>query len=249
MSGLPRAVVAVVEELGEAHVYSLAIAYHSAGSYTAATAAAIRQAVPAGHRALVDPLNGEWAASPGTEGPSIALALETALAAKDVAGAATIDIVVTGPDSPIAPVRLTSEVVRQLIASANKRVTLVSYAAYQVPAIAAALDAVSARGVRVDLILESPEHLDGGGGAAAYAKYRIYHWPADHREPRDAKLHAKAIIVDGRDVLLTSANMTNAAYDKNIELGLLCRGGSTALRVQKHFDALIARGVLTSARS
>jgi cardiolipin synthase len=247
MSGLPMAVVAVVDELGGAHVHSLATAYRSAGSYTAASAAAIRQVVPAGHRDQVEPLNAEWAASPGTEGPSIALALETASAAKGVAAAATVDIVVTGPDSPGAPVRLTSEVVRQLIASANERVTLVSYAAYQVPTIAAALAAASARGVRVDLILESPEHLDGGGGAAAYAKYRIYHWPADQREPPDAKLHAKAIIVDSRDVLLTSANMTNAAYDKNIELGLLCRGGSTARRVQKHFDALIARGVLTSA--
>ena len=41
--------------------------------------------------------------------------------------------------------------------------------------------------------------------------------------------------------------MTKAAYDKNIELGVLCRGGTTAQRVQKHFDALIARGVLTEA--
>lgn len=249
MTGLATAVVAVVEELGEAHVHSLATAYRGTGAYTVATAAAIRQVVPAGHRELVDPLNAEWAALPGTEGPSIALALDTALAAKEVASVATVDIVVTGPDSPVAPVRLTSEVVRQLIASAKERVTLVSYAAYQVPAITAALDAVSARGVRVDLILESPEHLDGGGGAAAYAKYRIYHWPADQREPPDAKLHAKAIIVDSRDVLLTSANMTNAAYDKNIELGILCRGGTTARRVQKHFDALIARGVLTLAPS
>jgi phosphatidylserine/phosphatidylglycerophosphate/cardiolipin synthase-like enzyme len=139
---------------------------------------------------------------------------------------------------------LTSEVVRQLIADARQRVTLVSYAAYQVPSIIAALDAAAARGVHVDLILESPDHLDGGGGATAYAKYRTYQWPTDQREPPDAKLHAKAVIVDSRDVLLTSANMTNAAYDKNIELGLLCRGGSTAHRVQKHLDALIARGVL-----
>ena len=32
----------------------------------------------------------------------------------------------------------------------------------------------------------------------------------------------QAVIVDTRDVLLTSANMTNAAYDKNLELGVLC---------------------------
>ena len=100
------------------------------------------------------------------------------------------------------------------------------------------------RGVRITLILESPEKLAGGGGAHAYAKFQTYHWPIEHREPPEAKLHAKAVIVDGRDVLLTSANMTSAAYDKNIELGVLCQGGGVAAQVQRHFDALITRGVL-----
>lgn len=245
MSGLADAVVAVVEELGDAHVQTLAPAYRSAEKHNAGAAAAVRQVVPAGQRDHVDRLNRAWAATPDTHGPSIALALETALAAKQVAAAATVDVVITGPDSPAAPVRLTSEVVRQLIGSARQRITLVSYAAYRIPAIIGALDDAAARGVRIDLILESSDHLDGGGGADAYAKYRIYQWPTDKREPPNAKLHAKAVIVDGRDVLLTSANMTVAAYDKNIELGVLCRGGSTAHRVQRHFDSLIARGVLT----
>jgi cardiolipin synthase len=244
MSALAAEVVAVVAELGDAHVRSLASAYGSVGAFDAAHAAAVRQTLPAAHRERVDPLNAVWAENGGTSGASIALALETALAAKASAATGSVDVVVTGPDSPAAPVRLTSEVVRQLIASAQHRVTLVSYAAYQMPTIIAALDGAAGRGVQVDLILESPDRLRGGGGAAAYAKYRVYHWPADQRDPPEAKLHAKAVIVDSRDVLLTSANMTNAAYDKNIELGLLCRGGGTAGRVQKHFDALITRGVL-----
>ena len=103
------------------------------------------------------------------------------------------------------------------------------------------------RGVAVHLIVESAENLKGGGGADAYAKYRIYHWPNDRREPADAKLHAKAVVVDSRDVLITSANMTNAAYDKNIELGVFCRGGGVARQIQQHFDALIKRGVLQAA--
>ena len=247
MNPLADAVVAIVEELGDAHVRSLASAYRSAGAASPDNAAAVRQALPAAHREHVDPLNRAWASSQDIAGPSVALALETALAAKTSAATISVDVVVTGPDSPAAPVRLTSQVVRQLIDSAQQRVTMVSYASYQMPTIIAALDAAVGRGVRVDLILESPENLDGGGGAAAYAKYRVYHWPTDQRDPPDAKLHAKAVIVDSRDVLLTSANMTNAAYDKNIELGLLCRGGTTARRVQKHFDALIARGVLRLA--
>jgi phosphatidylserine/phosphatidylglycerophosphate/cardiolipin synthase-like enzyme len=241
---IPDAVVAVVEELGDAHVHTLAMAYRAADSFTDAASSAVRQSVPAAHRDHVDPLNEAWAESPSTGGVAIALSLETALAAKRLGARATVDVVVTGPDSPAAPVRLTSEVVRQLIGSATSRVMLVSYAAYRMPSVIAALDDAAARGVRVDLILESPEHLEGGGGAAAYARYRTYQWPPEERDPPTAKLHAKAVIADGRDVLLTSANMTNAAYDKNIELGVLCRGGLIAGRVQRHFDALIARGVL-----
>lgn len=247
MSGIPDAVVTVVKELGEAHVCTLAAAYRPMAQYTVGLALAVRNSLPAGHRDLVDPLNRAWADAPQTQGASIAVALETALAAKRCAEASSVEVVITGPDSPAAPVRLTSEVVRQLIDDARKRVMLVSYAAYQMPSIISALDRAAARGVRIDLILESPEFLEGGGGAAAYAKYRTYHWPFEQREHSEAKLHAKAVIVDSRNVLLTSANMTNSAYDKNIEVGVLCRGGTTAQRVQRHFDSLIARGVLTES--
>jgi phosphatidylserine/phosphatidylglycerophosphate/cardiolipin synthase-like enzyme len=181
---------------------------------------------------------------PNLDGAAIALALEAAGSALRRADVPIIEVVVTGPDSMAAPVRLTSEVVCQLIDEATTRVTLVSFAAYQMNSIITALDGALARGVSVALILESPENLEGGGGAKVYSKYRIYHWPTERREPSGAKLHAKAVIIDSRDVLLTSANMTAAAYDKNIELGVLCRGGGVARQVQNHFDALIARGVL-----
>lgn len=244
MSDLPDAIAAIVGSLGEGHVRALADAYRSARQFTTEQAAAVRRTVPAPHHAEVDRLNLAWAARPSLAGDAIAVALESVQSARRLADVAVIEVVVTGPESPAAPIRLTSEVVRQLIDNATRRVTLVSYAAYQMTSIIAALDAAVARGVSVSLILESAEKLDGGGGAHAYARFRIFHWPIDRREPPDAKLHAKAVIVDGRDVLLTSANMTNAAYDKNIELGVLCRGGGVASQVQRHFDALIARGVL-----
>lgn len=244
MTTLARAVADVVGQLAETHVLALAGVYGAADTWSVGRAAAASAAVPPAHRARVAPINAAWSAAPATPGAAIALALEAALAAHRAEARPRVDVVITGPDSPAAPVRLTSEVVRQLIDGAVTRVTLVSYAAYQLPTVVDALDAARARGVRVDIILESPENLDGGGGAGVYAKYGVYEWPLDQRSPANAKLHAKAVIVDTRDVLLTSANMTNAAYDKNIELGLLCRGGDTARRVQQHFDSLIARGIL-----
>lgn len=244
MSDLADAVAATVAALGSAHVRSLADAYRDCGPYTPGQASKAKQAIPAPHHGEVDRLNAAWAAHADLLGAALAVALDSVQAAQRSADVPAVEVVVTGPDSPAAPVRLTSEVVRQLIDQATSRVTLVSYAAYRMTSVIAALDAAVARGVSVNLILESAENLDGGGGAHAYAKHRTYQWPTDRREPPDAKLHAKAVIIDGRDVLLTSANMTNAAYDKNIELGVLCRGGAVARQVQAHFDALIARGVL-----
>jgi phosphatidylserine/phosphatidylglycerophosphate/cardiolipin synthase-like enzyme len=244
VSELADAVATAAGVLSDAHVKALATAYRSAERFSPGQAARAAQAVPALHYDEVYRLNIAWADEPGLSGAAIAVALESVQSAHQNSEGPSVEVVVTGPDSPAAPVRLTSEVVGQLIDQANRRVTLVSFAAYQMSSVIAALDAAVARGVLVSLILESPDRLEGGGGAHAYAKYRTYRWPIDRREPPDAKLHAKAVIVDGRDVLLTSANMTNAAYDKNIELGVLCRGGGVAAQVQHHFDALIARGVL-----
>lgn len=243
MSALAGAIGATVAQLGDAHLDALADAYRDAPDPSAAAAKASLHAVPALHRDVVDRLNRAWLAEP-VPGSALALALESARLSAQRVDAPRVEVVVTGPDSPGAPVRLTSEVVAELIDGATRQVTMVSYAAYQMPSVVAALDAAVARGVQVRLILESPEKLDGGGGADAYARFTTYHWPVDRRDPPDAKLHAKAVIVDGLDVLLTSANMTSAAYDRNIELGVLCRGGGVAAQVQSHFDALIRAGVL-----
>ncbi len=244
MSELAAAVAAAASSLSDDHVRALAAAYRPADGFTGGHAARARMAMPALHHREVDRVNRAWAAEPSLPGSAISMAFEAVEAARGSHDGVSVEVVVTGPDSPAAPVRLTSEVVRQLIDGASKRVTMVSFAAYRIGSVIAALDAAVGRGVDVSLILESPQLLDGGGGAFAYASYRIYEWPVDRREPPDAKLHGKAVIVDSRDVLLTSANMTSAAYDRNIELGVLCHGGGVAAQVQRHFDALIARGVL-----
>ncbi len=182
-----------------------------------------------------------WAVAAGhCPAHSIALALESALAAQRRADGSRRRGRGHRPDSPAAPVRLTSEVVRQLIDQRHSRVTLVSYAAYQMPVghrRARRCRRTRSEGRPHPRVAREPRRRGRGGTPTRSTAPTT--GPLDHREPPDAKLHAKAVIVDGRDVLLTSANMTNAAYDKNIELGVLCRGGGVAGQVQRHFDALI----------
>ena len=244
MSTLADEAAVVASHLAVAHLESLADAYRDESGYSKRSASKVASSLPSPHRPMLTGLHAAWEAAAETPGTALALALEAAAATRASADQPNVEIVVTGPDSPSAPVRLTSEVVRRLIDDAKSRVMLVSYAAYSIDAVVKALDRAAERGVAVQLVLESSEFLEGGGGAEAYAKHTVYEWPTDGRQPSTAKLHAKAVIVDSRDVLLTSANMTNAAYNSNIELGVLCRGGSTARHVQEHFDGLIAAGVL-----
>lgn len=57
-------------------------------------------------------------------------------------------------------------------------------------------------------------------------------------------LHAKVVVADSASVFITSANLTEAALDRNIEIGLLVRDRALAASVIGHFDALIHGGGL-----
>jgi phosphatidylserine/phosphatidylglycerophosphate/cardiolipin synthase-like enzyme len=57
-------------------------------------------------------------------------------------------------------------------------------------------------------------------------------------------LHAKAVVADEEAVFITSANLTEAALDRNIEMGLLVRDRALAASVVSHFRSLIDRSLL-----
>jgi phosphatidylserine/phosphatidylglycerophosphate/cardiolipin synthase-like enzyme len=59
-------------------------------------------------------------------------------------------------------------------------------------------------------------------------------------------LHAKGVVTDDGVVFVTSANLTDAALDRNIEVGLLVRDRALAASVSSHFRGLIDRGLLHS---
>ena len=57
-------------------------------------------------------------------------------------------------------------------------------------------------------------------------------------------LHATAGVVDEESVFVTSANLTEAAFDRNIELGLLVRDRTLAATTLMHFRTLIEKNLL-----
>ena len=75
--------------------------------------------------------------------------------------------------------------------------------------------------------------------------------PAVYYDPRaitqdgpTGVLHAKALIADEEAVFITSANLTEAALDRNIEIGLMVRDRALAISVVTHFQRLIDRSLL-----
>ncbi len=81
-------------------------------------------------------------------------------------------------------------------------------------------------------------------------------WPGSSRpnvyyDPRSLELdgpagvlHAKALVTDDEAVFVTSANFTEAALDRNIEIGLLVRDRALAANLTCHFQGLIDRKLL-----
>lgn len=51
-------------------------------------------------------------------------------------------------------------------------------------------------------------------------------------------MHAKILVVDRRKIFLTSANFTEAAQQRNVEMGLLCNTPHLAEQVCSYFEGL-----------
>lgn len=170
-------------------------------------------------------------------------------AARRHRSATSVEAVWTGPDSGITTSRLTAATIVDLIGKAEEEVLLVSYAAHTEPAIAQALELAAARGTRVTLLLErnadNPHYTYQGIPFQGLSAERLA-WPATARET-GASLHAKVLVVDGIVALVGSANLTSSAMERNLECGVLVRGGDLPAALRDHLRALRARGVLQKA--
>jgi phosphatidylserine/phosphatidylglycerophosphate/cardiolipin synthase-like enzyme len=116
-------------------------------------------------------------------------------------------------------------------------------------------------GIRVDLYVHLPPEIDPGDERADVARYldifRREHWPEDlplpaiYYDPEAQRLgaqrttlHAKCVVVDERWALVTSANFTEAAQERNIEAGVLLDHPKIAEALAGRFRALREAGRL-----
>ncbi|MFB9931839.1 DISARM system phospholipase D-like protein DrmC [Amycolatopsis halotolerans] len=165
--------------------------------------------------------------------------------------AVTVETVWSGPSSHTVPVRATAQALVEVIKTAEHELVLMTYSAKPHDDIRSALEDAVARGVEVSAVVETLQGagsaLAGSEPAAAFAKISgvvLWHWPVLQRTEPGSKMHAKLAIADRRVLLVSSANLTQSGVAKNIEAGLLVRGGNAPRRVAEHIDELKSRKVL-----
>jgi PLD-like domain len=197
----------------------------------------------------------------GIGGPSIAFAL--GLAADARASIDRPDLVWSGESVPGLHARKTRQVFDELVLSAQKSLWICSYAYYNGPKafekLATCVDAKPE--LHVTLLLNiRRDRGDTTPAAELAAKFadRLWTkgWPGTRRpdvyyDPRSLKgdggtavLHAKAVVVDDAVAFVTSANLTEKAFDENIEVGMLSRNRTLATSLSQHFRVLIDRRLL-----
>ena len=175
--------------------------------------------------------------------------LEVALMAK--ASRQTAELVWTGPSTPVVPVRRTEQVLCDLFRCAERKLTITSFGIYQVTRLVDELEQALERRVALRIVLgdresQSAQEIDRQRhqlGRVVGAGASLLHWLPERR-PRDEQgraglMHVKVVVADSRIAFLSSANLTEAALERNMELGVLIRGGNLPASIDRLVDALI----------
>jgi len=197
----------------------------------------------------------------GVSGPAAAAWIRTV--EKAISRTPRPDLVWSGPEVPGLHARDTRRVYEELLGSAERSVWASTYVYFDGPkafeVLAKRMDTTPA--LRVTLLLNI-QRKKGDTTAADHLVRKFADrfwgtdWPGSSRpevyydsRSLDLKgptgvLHAKAVVTDDETVFVTSANLTEAALDRNIEVGLLVRDRALAATVLSHFRGLIDRRLL-----
>jgi phosphatidylserine/phosphatidylglycerophosphate/cardiolipin synthase-like enzyme len=187
----------------------------------------------------------------GLSATSARVVVEAVLAERTVHPRPELELVWTGREGGPTMSRDTAQVLPALFARAQRRVIVAGFAFHGAHAIFEPLHARAAAGVEVEFFI----HVDGTGRDPRMSAEDFFasSWPWRDATPRlyyDARaddgdgastMHAKCVVVDEREVLVTSANFTGRAQRRNVELGVLIHDDRFAAQVAGQWRALVAQ--------
>jgi hypothetical protein len=176
-------------------------------------------------------------------------------------------LVMTAPTESGAYHRDTRVVVTDLFKRAELSVTVAGYAVHQGKRIfqELAMRMEQKPSLQVRLFLNLAVRLEDASSVASVKRFAqeftTRHWPENHRlpevyydrRPLDAPMgpsvafHAKCVILDQAELFVSSANFTEAAQNRNVELGVLIRSSMLARQATSFLADLVSDGICERA--
>lgn len=180
----------------------------------------------------------------------------------------SVQLVMTGPGESDTHYRDTRVVVSDLFRRAETSVLIAGYAIHQGRQIfeELAFRMASNENLHVrmflNLAVKSGNTNEPNEAVARFVKdFKNRHWLPNHRLPEvyydrrslealsvaPVALHAKCIVLDEKALFISSANFTEAAQNRNIELGVLMTSPILAKQATSFFAQLIKEGICLRA--
>jgi hypothetical protein len=200
--------------------------------------------------------------SEGMTPAQIGLTLEAIVQGRELTVAVEdiLDLVLSGPEVEGVPTRDTAASFNQLIEAGEREIVLVGYAVHNGKRIFERLADRMRAIPKLDVIfhLDIPRRQNDSSLSEEIVRrfandFKSKHWPLSgerlpslYYDPRSleegfekrASLHAKCLIIDRSTALVTSANFTDAAHRKNVEVGVLIYHRPTVIRLWDYFHGL-----------
>lgn len=202
-----------------------------------------------GRAALRLLLDAWWEERESVPPASLCLALRASTsAAASVRESQKCELAWSGPDLPNSLFRRTDRASADVIDRAQSTLWLATFSISKTDLMIERLSEARGRGVEVHLLVEHPERLGNGRDLTVpYRKIGInpMTWREDRRPPNvSASFHPKCIVADSQFAFVTSANLSLAAHERNIETGVLISGGDLPRQLAERFASLLTHGLL-----
>ena len=195
---------------------------------------------------MVDQLIDAWRATTVSADQLASMLLAASHVFTKAASEQSTELVWTGPTTPFVSARRTEQALLQVINAAEHTLFITSFVAYDVFTIVKALNAASDRGVAISMLLELSQDHGGSITFDAIGKMKglvpsaqLYAWREKGGTFSDGRVHAKVAVADGIVCFITSANLTGYAMEKNMEAGVLIRGGHIPRLLDDHLRSLV----------
>ena len=201
---------------------------------------------------VVNQLLNAWRMSAVSAGELASMLLAASHVFTKASSQQSIELVWTGPTTPVVSARRTEQALLQVINAAEQTLFVISFVAYDVSAIVNALNAAAARGVAISMLLE-PSKVHGGSisfdaigkMSALVPSANLYAWRDKSDQFSGGSVHAKVAVADDKICFITSANLTGYAMEKNMEAGVLVTEGHIPNLLREHLQSLVDTKTVT----